>query len=84
LNFWPGFQVQLDGLAQISASIFDIGALRCDTQFWAAGHVKVFFFGDEDRESVGHMGMLALQALPGKNSRFQMLSRPKKLKVQKF
>jgi hypothetical protein len=36
--------------------------LRGDTQFWAAGDVKVFFFGDEDRESISHMGMLALQA----------------------
>ena len=84
MNFWPGFQIQFDGLAQVSPSAFDIVALRGDTQFWAAGDIKVFFFGDEDRESVGHMGMLALQALPGKNSRFQMLSRPKKLKVQKF
>jgi hypothetical protein len=34
--------------------------LRSDTQFQTAGHVKVFFFGDQDRESVSHMAMLAL------------------------
>ena len=58
----PGFQIQFDGFAQISASTFDIVAFRSNTQFRAAGDVKVFFFGDEHRESVSHMAMLALQA----------------------
>jgi hypothetical protein len=58
----PGFQIQFDGLAQISASSFDVVALRSDTQFRAAGDVNVFFFGDEHRESVSHMAMLALHA----------------------
>jgi hypothetical protein len=62
LNFWPGFQIQFDGFAQISACTFDIAALRGYARFRAAGDVKLFFFGDEDRESVSHMGMLALQA----------------------
>jgi hypothetical protein len=54
--------VQLDGFAQISTSTFDIVALRSDTQFRAAGNVKVFFFGDEDGESVSPMVMPARQA----------------------
>jgi hypothetical protein len=58
----PGFQIQFDGLAQISASSFDVVALRSDTKFRAAGDVNVFFFGDEHRESVSHMAMLALHA----------------------
>ena len=58
----PGFQIQFDGFAQISASSFDIAALRSNTQFWTAGHLKVFFFGDQYRESVSHMAMLALAA----------------------
>ena len=58
----PGFQIQFDGLAQISASSFDIVALRSNTQFWTAGDVKVFLFGDQYRESVSHMAMLALPA----------------------
>jgi hypothetical protein len=36
--------------------------LRSDTKFRAAGDVNVFFFGDEHRESVSHMAMLALHA----------------------
>jgi hypothetical protein len=39
----PGFQIQLDGFAQISASTFDIAALRSNTQFRAAGDVKVLW-----------------------------------------
>jgi hypothetical protein len=58
----PGFQIQLDGFAQIFSSAFAVVALRGDTQFQAAGDIKVFFFGDEDRESVSRMGMLTLQA----------------------
>jgi hypothetical protein len=62
LNFWPGFQIRLDGFAQIPTSTFDIVALRSNTQFWAAGYVKAFFFSDQDRESVSHMAMLARPA----------------------
>ena len=58
----PSLQIQFDGFAQISASTFDIVALRRNTQFRTAGDVKVFFFGDQDRESVSHMAMLALPA----------------------
>ena len=57
----PGLQIQFDGFAQISASAFDVVTLRSDAQFWTAGDVKVFFFGDQDRESVSHTAMLALQ-----------------------
>jgi hypothetical protein len=35
----PSFQVKFDGFAQISASTFDIVALRGDTQLGAAGDV---------------------------------------------
>jgi hypothetical protein len=56
----PSLQIQFDGLAQIPASTFDFVALRSDTQFWTAGDVKVFFFGDQDRESVSHVAMPAL------------------------
>jgi hypothetical protein len=58
----PGFQVQFDGLAQITSRTFNVAPLRSHSQFRAAGDVKLFFFGDQDRESVSHMGMLALQA----------------------
>jgi hypothetical protein len=37
-------------------------ALRSNTQFWTAGDVKGFLFGDQYRESVSHMAMLALPA----------------------
>jgi hypothetical protein len=58
----PGFQIQFDGFAQISASTFDITSLRGDAEFRATSDAKVFFFGDKHRESVSHMAMLALQA----------------------
>jgi hypothetical protein len=61
LNFWPGFQVEFDGFAQIPASAFDVATLRSDGQFWTADDVKVFLFGGQDWESVNHPAMLALQ-----------------------
>ena len=61
-NFDGCPQIQFDGLAQIPASTFDIVALRSDTQFWTAGELKVFCFGDQHRESVSHMAILALPA----------------------
>jgi hypothetical protein len=57
----PGFQIQLDSFAQISSSTLNVVTLRGDAQLRAARDVKVFFFGDENRESVSHMAMLALQ-----------------------
>jgi hypothetical protein len=57
----PGFQIQLDSFTQISASTLDVVALRSDTEFGAACNIEIFFFGDEHRESVSHMAMLALQ-----------------------
>ena len=58
----PGFQIHFDGFARVTSRTFDVVTLRGDAQFRAAGDVKVFFFGDEHRESVSHMAMLALQA----------------------
>ncbi len=64
----PGFQIQLDGFAQIAARGFNVAALRSHAQLWASSDVKLLFFGDQNRESIGHMAMLADVAQPGKQS----------------
>lgn len=64
----PGFQIQLNSFAQIPARAFYIAALRSDAQLRASSDVKLLFFGDQNRESVGHMAMLADVAQPGKQS----------------
>jgi hypothetical protein len=55
----PGFQIQFDGFAQISASILNVSALRSYAQFGASRDVKLIFFGDQNRESVSHRAMLS-------------------------
>lgn len=64
----PGFQIQLNGFAQIPTRTFNIVALRRHTELRASSDVKLLFFGDENREPVGHMAMLSDVAQPGKQS----------------
>jgi hypothetical protein len=64
----PGFQIQLNSFAQVPARAFHIAALRSHTRLRASSHVKLLFFSDENRESIGHMAMLADVAQPGKQS----------------
>jgi hypothetical protein len=64
----PGFQIQLDGFAQVSARAFHIAALRSHAQLRASRDVKLLFLSDQNRESIGHMAMLADVAQPGKQS----------------
>ena len=55
----PGFQVQFNGFAQISASILNVSALRSYPQFGTSRDVKLVFFSDQNRESVSHIAMLS-------------------------
>jgi hypothetical protein len=54
----PGFQVKLDGFAEVSASALNILSLRCDAQLGAASDIKTIFFGNERGKSVIHNQML--------------------------
>lgn len=62
----PGFQVQLDSFPKIPSSALDIAALRSHAQLRTTRNIEFFFFGNQHRESVSHMAMLADVAQPGK------------------
>src|ERR1700676_613233 len=55
----PGFEVQRDGFSKVRAGSFDIFALRGNVQLWATGDVPRVFLGDEHREAISHIRIVA-------------------------
>jgi hypothetical protein len=48
----PRLKIKLDGFPQICPGRLNVLALRRHTEFGAAGHVPIVFFGNQGREAV--------------------------------
>ena len=59
----PSFEIELDSLAQVGAGGLNVFSLRRDAQLGAACHIPIVFFGDEGREAIVHIAMLAKAAV---------------------
>lgn len=50
----PRLKIKLDGFPQTRPGRFNVLALRRHTEFGAAGHIPIVFFGNQGREAVVH------------------------------
>lgn len=51
----PSFEVEFDSFAQVGSRALHVLALRRHAQFKAARDVPIVLFGNESRESIGHV-----------------------------